>query len=200
MKLTVSLLAPSILLPALSVGGASSLAGQAADSAIAFAGGGALRVTSIHGDVGLLAGGWVGIAPKGDWTIGGGGYSLARPVDVPTLRPGMSHELRLGYAGIVGEYSFALNRSIDGNAGALFGAGNARLKDPVTGVEVGSDNFFLLDAGVTFTRPVKWKLQAGVGIGYRYALGVEDLLGVEPSDLRGVTFTLSLRWRDPTIR
>ena len=65
------------------------------------------------------------------------------------------------------------------------GAGNAKIVLPVTEAEIDADNFGVLEPEIVGTWRMSTHLEAGVGVGYRFVTGVEDLTGVSASQLRG---------------
>lgn len=151
-------------------------------------------LTSLHGEaVGVLgAAGLLSFSPR--WRAGGAGLVLGRvSLDDPAA-PG--EELSMGYGGVLVRWSPGSAPGDPGlpwEVGALVGAGNAEVRDPVAGVRRGSDNFLVLAPTVSLRKHLAERVGAAVAAGWRLAFSVDDLAGVDEGDLRGWTLGLELR-------
>jgi hypothetical protein len=96
-------------------------------------------------------------------------------------------ELRMAYAGLLLQVRVLGSARNSLALRGLVGAGNAKIRLPVVGSEVATDNFGVLEPEVVGTFTLMGPLQLGVGAGYRRVFGVGDLPTVAPTDLMGYT-------------
>lgn len=105
---------------------------------------------------------------------------------------GAGPSVGIGYGGLIVELE-ALDWSAGSlSASVLVGGGNADVSDPLVGAELGSDNFLVLHPVFRFRRPLRAPLDIGLEAGYRFAMGVEDLPGLNRRDLSGPTLSVSM--------
>lgn len=131
------------------------------------------------------------VAP-GIW-VGGGGWWMKDAVRFRRT-PGQERALRAGYGGAV--VSFPLPLTTTGAAAtgrALVGAGNADVSDPASGALLESDNFAVLEPELDVEVSLIARLHLLAGASWRFAFGVEDLTGVDRTDLSGPALVLALR-------
>jgi hypothetical protein len=125
--------------------------------------------------------------------LGGGGYTSIGKVDVGGSSQGNAFELGMGFGGVVLEYIGAIRSRYGIGAGVLVGGGNARVRDPIVGTELGSDNFIVLQPEAVIRVQLLTAVEAALSLGYRLVGGVEDLPGLRPGDLRSYVASLSIR-------
>jgi hypothetical protein len=125
--------------------------------------------------------------------VGGGGLVLLDEVGLAGSEAGTGFSLDLDYGGIFCRFWQPLSPRLTGELGLVLGAGNAGVKDRLSGTELGSDNFLVAEPEVSLSfRVLSW-LRVGVSGGYRMVSGVEDLPRVSQGDLEGATGTISLQ-------
>jgi len=130
-----------------------------------------------------------GLTPR--TSVGGAGFQLTGRVLLGSPTDLHRTALDFGYGGLVVERLAPSHRSWALAASLLLGAGHATARRD--GVELGSDNFGVLEPTISIVRALAGPLGVRVGGGYRFVFGVDDLDGVRPSDLRGATLLLGLR-------
>jgi hypothetical protein len=152
-----------------------------------------LKGSSIADKGRLQAGGWAGLVFGDRLAVGGGGLVLLEEVALSGSEAGTGFSLDLDYGGLFFRFWQPLSPRTTGELGLVFGAGNAGVKDRLSGTELGSDNFLVTEpeAGVSLNL-LPW-LRVGISGGYRLVWGIEDLPSVSDSDLRALTGTISLR-------
>jgi len=102
-------------------------------------------------------------------------------------------ELTLGYGGVFVEMGRPSAGSADPwSAGFVLGAGTARIRSPSLGSELDSRNFFLLEPSVARRLRLRGPLVAEGRLAYRLPLNAEPMVGVQPADLRGGSFRMTL--------
>ena len=153
-----------------------------------------LRLTSVHGDIAPLLRGsaLVGLSEK--LSLGGGGSILLsdRAVEGNVSFP--RQLLGFGYGGIVIEIgAFSIGSISSFSARTLLGAGNADLRDLVSGTRIASDNVLVIEPELLLGLPLSPRLQARFGLSYRHAWGVQDLEEVTRGDLSGPSLGVLLR-------
>ena len=147
------------------------------------------KVTRLAGGTHFLVGARAAVVFAGGLEIGGAGIKLIESVDI-SLGPGNMLELRTGYGGITLSKTSLLGGPV--GAGILLGAGNAEVRSPPVGNQLGSDNFFVFEPELTLALP-SWKaVRSSLGVGVRLVVGVDDLPNVRARDLRGFTATLAV--------
>lgn len=132
-------------------------------------------------------------------TLGGRlafGASGALMLNSSTLESsGSDLEFRMAYGGVLLQFTLAGSEDRYVAIRGLIGAGNAKIKEPVAGFEVGADNFGVLAPEVAGALTLVGPLQIGLGVGYRHVFGVNDLPGVAPADLKGFSAGVRLSAR-----
>ncbi len=138
-------------------------------------------------------GGWVGLVFGGRFAVGGGGLVLLKEVDLEGTEAGTGFSLDLGYGGIFCRFWQPLSPRLTGEVGLILGAGHGEVSDRLSGAELGSDNFVIVEPEVSLFFTLFPSVHVGASGGYRLAWGVEDLPRVSQDDLRAVTATISVR-------
>lgn len=155
----------------------------------------ALKLSSVLGDVTTFAGGVGLIDLGGRVAFGGGGWLALGTVRIATARPETDKSLRMAYAGVVAESVIRRGPEWEVRARILVGAGNAKVSDRLIGVQLGADNFGIVEPEVGGS----WHLWRGTwltgGLSYRFTLGVEDLPDISDDSLRGASLRLGITLR-----
>jgi len=139
-----------------------------------------------------MAGGAATIDWGGALSVGGAGWILLDPVEIGGETPGSDLELRVSYGGIRVRADRATQGPVGVWIGVLAGAGNAKLGLPVVETEIAADNFGVLEPELGVRMLLGNRLSLQASLGFRIVFGAENLPGLSPSDLRGMTFTASL--------
>ncbi len=131
--------------------------------------------------------------------LGGEGIIGLRRV---RLTPGQSpnrSEIGTGYGGILLRWRPAGDvPGIRWAGGLLLGAGAARIRSPLSGAPVITENYLLIEPrvqlGVAQDRPIRFHGEAA----YRIALTADPPAGIGATELRGATLSLAVQYvRDP---
>lgn len=152
-----------------------------------------LQGSSLAGVHRLFLGGGAGLVFGGRWTVGGMGLAITENVELAGSGASTGFDLKLGYGGVILRYAHPLTPRVDLEGGLLVGAGHAVVGDLITGTEVGSDNFPLMEPEVALSIRLRPWLTIGASGGYRMVWGVEELPRVSREDLRSFTGSLHLR-------
>lgn len=149
--------------------------------------GGLYKATRLAGGTHSMVGVKAAVVFAGGVEIGGVGIKVLEPVDISVGAGGLV-ELRTGYGGI----TFAKRGLLGGRVGAgfLLAAGNAEVRALPVGNQLGSDNFLVFEPEVTLKLPSWHVVHSGLGAGFRFVTGVDDLPTLSAADLRGFTMTL----------
>jgi hypothetical protein len=153
----------------------------------------ALGMGTLKGALSPQVGGRVGVDLLPWLRAGGEGVVV---LDAPRVSRDESpdrSELRLGYGGVFVEMGRpSMAEGDPWAAGLLLGTGTARIRSPALGSELDSRNFVLVEPSLARAfRPVG-PLQTGARIAYRLPVNPRPLVGVQPRDLRGFSFRLTL--------
>jgi hypothetical protein len=187
---------PLVVLWALAAGpllAQSPSPGLGADGSVGARVGGSLGMGTLKKEVSVQAGarGGIDLLP---WLRAGGEATLI--LNRPRVSPegaATRTELGLGYGGIFLEVN---RRALDGAdpwaAAVLLGAGTARVRSPSLGSELDARTFFLLEPSLARQASLPGPLSVEGRLAYRVPLNAQPLVGVHPSDLRGVSIRLSL--------
>lgn len=160
-------------------------------AATAFVSVGAKR-TSVRNRGAWMVGGDARISFGNSFSLGGGGWALAKPVGISGIAGGSDLELTMSYAGVQSEYRLGKAGAAGIGLRLLIGAGSAKVRLPIVGTELAADNFGLVEPEVAGFLPLHDFVQMRAHLGYRIVYGVEDLPQVDPEHLRGATLGLSL--------
>jgi hypothetical protein len=184
-------------LPALALlllGGPQAVAAQTTDSRAHASFEAALTETRVLGAGSTLLGGAALLTLGGRLSFGASGALMASSSTLESS--GSDLEFRMAYGGVLLQFTL-VGKEEDRYVAlrGLIGAGNAKIKEPVAGFEIGADNFGVLAPEVVGTLTLVGPLQAGLGVGYRHVFGVNDLPGVAPDDLKGFSAGVRLSVR-----
>jgi hypothetical protein len=159
------------------------------------------RLARVHGQTSPLIGVIALLGLAGDWRAGGAGLFLLERVGLEVPSPLPETNLHLGYGGLVVDRVVRLGGDPARSSGKaqmlarlLIGGGHAEEKDAATGTRLRSDNFLLLEPAVHLEAALVHWASAGVGVAYRFAIGVDGLQNIEEENLRGGSFGVSIRF------
>jgi hypothetical protein len=151
-------------------------------------------ITRVAGQTGVLLGMNAVLELTPRWRAGGAGYALLGETAFAESEAGRSL-LRLGYGGVFVEWTKPTD--LPGGTTArlrmLAGAGNAEVRQAPLGFRLESDNFVVLEPGAALERALARRFSLAVSGGYRLALSVDDLGGLDAGDLGGAILALELR-------
>lgn len=119
----------------------------------------------------------------------GEGRTLIRDVEPAGDRP---LRLRFGYGGVGVEWRREGGRA-EPVVSLLAGAGHGRVISRITGLELASENSLVLEPSVGLWSQAHPHLELGVGGGFRWVSGVEQLSGISDAGLRGWTLSFFVR-------
>jgi hypothetical protein len=137
-----------------------------------------------------LVGGWAGLAFGKAFAVGG--FGLAMPGVVELEGGGLVQELRFGYGGLMIDFRPPGEGPILVGGRILLGAGNAQIRAQPIGNQIGSDNFIVLEPQALAEMPRNSLVRGTITAGYRLVLGVQDLPGLDKSDLANWSVMFSL--------
>lgn len=150
-----------------------------------------LMVSGVAEDASVLLGGEVGLVLGSGLRVSGAGYTLVGTVE--RRRPGTTPlELSMGYGGLVLHYLLGHGERWRTGVSLLAGGGTAKIRDPVAGAELGSDNFLVVEPRVRLQLTLGSFLEASASGGFRIPWSVDDLPTISKDDFRGATVTLSV--------
>lgn len=152
------------------------------------------RLTSVHHELAPLVGGAALVRLSDRFSIGGGGWILLAEREVEGEGAFPRQQLGFGYGGLVVEVgTFSISGVAGFAARTLLGAGNAELRDVVTGTRVASDNMLVVEPEILLGFPLAARMSGGIGLSYRHAWRVQDLGALGRRDLSGPSLALYVR-------
>ena len=131
--------------------------------------------------------------------VGGEGIFGLRRVRLTPEGPANGSEIGTGYGGILLRWRPAGDApGIRWAGGLLLGAGTARIRSPLAGTPVITENYFVLEPriqlGVAQDRRLRFHGEAA----YRIALTADPPTGIGTAELRGATLSLAVQYvHDP---
>ena len=180
---------PSVAVGAVAVAvcgaAAAPLAAQSSDARAAAWAEASLSLTTLEGGADWMgsAAALLQLTPR--LSLGGGASMLLGPRSLPGSDPGTDQELRVSYGGLVAQLQVARRGDRDLWLRLLGGVGSAKVDLAAAGTQIASDNFGVFVPEVGGSVLLRKPLRLGAAVGYRAVLGVDDLPGLAPSDLRG---------------
>lgn len=150
---------------------------------------GGLVVTRLGERPALLFSAGAGIRLRPGLRIRGEGRTLVREVEPAGERP---LELRFGYGGVGVEWRREGGRA-EPVVALLAGAGHGRVISRITGLELASENTFVLEPSLGVWSAPHPLLDVGVEGGFRWVSAVEQLPGVTTAGLRSWTLSFLVR-------
>ena len=167
------------------------LTGSESTTATTFVSAG-LRRTSLRNSGAWMVGGEARISFGSAFSLGGGGWAMAKPLGIPSVASESDLQLAVSYAGVQAEYRLWPAQAAGIGLRLLAGAGSAKVSLPIVGTELAADNFGIVEPEIVGILPMHDFAALRTRVGYRFVYGVEDLPRVDPKHLRGATLTLSL--------
>ncbi len=152
---------------------------------------------AIHATVGATsvkgkATGFWGVGGRlrlGDYRLGGSGYVTG---GAEFVADGSGLSIDLGYGGVELDAPFPWVSAEGARWLLLVGGGSGAVIERISDRELGADNFVVLEPRVSFSRRLAEVAEGSIAVGYRAALGVDDLPGVGSLALSGPTISLSI--------
>jgi hypothetical protein len=175
----------AVLAAAAWAGSAVAVSAQAPDAPAPAMAEASLALTTLQGGAEWMASAAAlfGLTPR--LSLGGAGNILLGTHALPGSARGTEQELRAAWGGLVIQFEVARRDDREVWIRVLAGAGNAKVDLALLGTQIASDNFGVLVSEIGGSVHLVGPLRAGAAVGYRAALGVGDLPGLAPSDLRG---------------
>ncbi len=164
---------------------AGPLSAQSAGRPAAASAEASLALTTLDGGASWMgsATALFGLTPR--ISLGGSGTVLLGTRSMPGSARGTDQELRTAFGGLVVQLDAANSGDRHVWLRVLAGAGNAKVDLALVGTQIASDNFGVLVPEIGASVRLSGPLRVGAALGYRAVLGVDDLPGLAPSDLRG---------------
>jgi hypothetical protein len=145
----------------------------------------------------VFMGGWGGLVFREGIVLGGGGVALTKRIQLAGAESSTGFDLGAGFGGIYLRYIERTNHRLTPEGGLFLGAGHAEVTDRMVGLEIGADNFFVIEPEAALGYRVFRRLHVGVSLGYRFVWGVQDLPLLASGDFRSLTGSVSLRLGGP---
>ena len=184
---------------ALAVATPAALAGQPTETLVSGGfhsggyGGPAIVFTEMYDEFSIMVGGQGGWVINRTFMIGGAGYGMVLQPETGVVGEfGRPADLQWGYGGLVLEYMHNSHSLVHWGVQTLIGAGGGRFEDE-RDRELDTDGFFVTEPGVHITLNVAQVLRATMGVGYRFAVGV-DLIGASDDDFSAPSGVLLLKF------
>jgi hypothetical protein len=162
------------------------------------------QFSKFNGQNAIFAGAYGGWMINHKLMIGIGGYGLATQHSGYGLNEHtqMKNNWKMGYAGLMGEYTFFENRDLHFSVNALVGGGivkngNGRGTIPENGSDelqdIDAACFFVVQPGVNVEYSITNWFQVGAGVGYRYIRG-SNQPGISDAKMSAPTANLSFKF------
>ncbi|MHB1194144.1 MAG: hypothetical protein ACYC6F_13975 [Longimicrobiales bacterium] len=164
---------------------AGPLSAQAAGAPATASAEASLALTTLDGGAAWIGSATALLGLTSRISLGGGGSVLLGTRSLPGSARGTDQELRTAFGGLVVQFDAARREDRHLWLRVLAGAGNAKMDLALVGTQIASDNFGVLVPEVGVSVRLSGPLRVGAALGYRAVLGVDDLPGLAPSDLRG---------------
>jgi hypothetical protein len=140
-----------------------------------------------------------GIIFNGNFSVGGGGYSLTGNhtyVDLTEMYTDRSYKFDMNYGGLILEYMYSINKSIHFTLNTLIGSGTASFNQnnkmySITYYDMSS--FLVLTPGATIEMNLFKNMWVNFGINYLLVSG-SDLEFMSDSDLSGIGINFALKF------
>jgi hypothetical protein len=147
-----------------------------------------MRFGDLMDEFAAFAGGRAAVLLKRRVYLGLGGAGLATDnARIAGPIPGTTSALRMGYGGILIGYVIPTRSLVQITTDVLVGAGGISLED-----QDQDDAIFIFEPSLGVELMLSRVARLGLGAGYRF-VGDTDLAGIDDSDLRGLTGTVSVR-------
>ncbi|MDX9758239.1 MAG: hypothetical protein RBU27_03680 [Bacteroidota bacterium] len=173
-------------------------------------GGVVTKMTSIRGEMGLMVGGYGGWLIDHRLMLGMGGYGLASSIRArseaeQTYAPnGERLYVEFGYGGLMLEYILAPHRLVHVNVQALVGAGGVNYREdwyddflddnPDHRHHGRVEALFVVEPAVNVELNITDWMRLSAGASYRFVNGIDELRGIEDTDLSGASGQLALKF------
>ena len=162
------------------------------------------QFSKFNGKNAIFAGAYGGWMINHKLMIGVGGYGLATRHTGYGLNEHTQNrnDWKMGYVGLMGEYTFFGNRDLHFSVNTLVGVGlikngNGRGTIPDNGSDelrdIDASGFYVIQPGVNVEYSVTNWFQVGAGVGYRYITG-SDQRGISDANMSAPTANLSFKF------
>jgi hypothetical protein len=168
-----------------------------------------MKATPIKGDLGFMMGGYGGWLINHQFMIGGGGYGLVSNHRASTVAENLYSPagerlyVQFGYGGLMLEYICRPTKLVHLNFQALLGAGGVGYRtdwyddnyfEGHHGTYGRTEAVFVAEPAVNVELNITDWFRIHAGAGYRFVTGLDELIGLENSDLSGVSGNLALKF------
>lgn len=126
----------------------------------------------------------------GDYGLGGGGYVSSGAEFTDDGQTALS--VQLGYGGVEFDAPIPWVTDERTRLTLLLGGGNAEVVERFVGREISADNFLVIEPRLSWSTELAALADGVVSVGYRSALGVDDLPGIGSLSLSGPSVSLTL--------
>lgn len=150
------------------------------------------RLTSVRSQGAWMLGGRLRFHLAEPASFGAEAWTLVDEVAVGAGDPGGGIRLTLSYAGLVGNVVLLRRGPVQLGVGLLAGAGNSKVRFPVSGAEIAADNFVVTEPSADAALRMAGPLHLRGAVSYRWTAGVEDLTRIGGDQLQGASLTLGL--------
>ena len=153
------------------------------------------KLGSINGSTGVYMGGQGAWVINHKLSIGGKGYALISPLEVPDLD---NIKLEFGCWGGLFEYTIASDRLIHLNISTMIGAGGVRysVKDyqyDHSPIDFSEDAVFVMEPGIDAEINIHKNFRIGLGLYYRYVTEI-DYADLTSADLNGLSGQITFKF------
>ncbi len=162
-----------------------------------------MKVSPILNKAQLFLGGYGGWFINHTLMIGGGGYGLTSRISAPDVVEkidGKTSDLKMGYGGVMVEYTYNSSKLIHFTGNLLLGAGGAvytwdyQTIDTAYNVsDAQADSFFVGEFGANVELNVSSFARVAVGGSYRFASGL-NLEGMSNKDISGPSGNITFKF------
>jgi hypothetical protein len=139
-----------------------------------------MNFTTLNGEFAHMMGGGGGVLLNSSFYFGGYGYGLTNQINY------QGDKLDFGYGGLMTGYIFNSNEALHPMIGFQMGWGDISMKDTEL-----SDQVYVLNPIVELEMNLTQYFKIGVGAGYRYVSGVDNIGTLANSDFSGFSGRLS---------
>jgi len=150
------------------------------------------RRTTVRSQGAWMLGGRIRFHLSEPASFGAEGWALMDEIAVGAGDPGRGIRVALSYAGLAGNVVLLRRGPVELGVGLLAGAGNSKVRLPVSGDEIAADNFLVTEPSADAALHVGGPLHLRGAVSYRWTAGVEDLSGITGDQLQGASLTLGL--------
>jgi hypothetical protein len=134
-----------------------------------------VRRTTLRSQGSTLLGGDARLELSEALSVGGAGWISSAAIPITGTNVGSDLALHVAHGGLLLEWRLVESESGMVATRLMLGAGNAKVRLPVIGTEIATDNFGVLEPEITGERPLWSFLALRAQVAYRWVFDVEDL-------------------------